>query len=37
MGTGCEGPGGDTRAVQYPCGQCGAVFDVSYPTGADTA
>ena len=37
MGTGCEGPGGDTRATQYPCGQCGTVFDVSYPTGADTA
>ncbi|GMI36430.1 hypothetical protein TeGR_g8578 [Tetraparma gracilis] len=28
-GTGCEGD-----ATQYPCGQCGVVFDVSYPTGA---
>mmetsp|Transcript_39233 Transcript_39233/g.72173 ORF Transcript_39233/g.72173 Transcript_39233/m.72173 type:complete len:180 (+) Transcript_39233:637-1176(+) len=32
-GTGCEG--GDP--VQYPCGQCGTVFDVSYPTGAWSA
>jgi cathepsin L len=29
-GTGCEGG----PEAQYPCGQCGAVFDVSYPTGA---
>ena len=28
-GTGCDGAG-----TQYPCGQCGVVFDVSYPTGA---
>ena len=28
-GTGCDG-----AATQYPCGQCGVVFDVSYPTGA---
>jgi cathepsin L len=27
-GTGCDGAG-----TQYPCGQCGTVFDVSYPTG----
>ncbi len=27
-GTGCEG-----SPIQYPCGQCGVVFDVSYPTG----
>ena len=27
-GTGCDGD-----PTQYPCGQCGAVFDVSYPTG----
>jgi len=27
-GTGCKGA--DT---QYPCGMCGVVFDVSYPTG----
>ncbi|GMI59682.1 hypothetical protein ScalyP_jg11878 [Parmales sp. scaly parma] len=27
-GTGCDGDG-----TQYPCGQCGVVFDVSYPTG----
>jgi cathepsin L len=32
-GTGCVN-GGDTRPVQYPCGQCGVAFDVSYPTGA---
>ena len=25
-------PDGDTRAVQYPCGQCAVVFDASYPT-----
>lgn len=29
-GTGCSGG----PPVQYPCGQCGVVFDVSYPTGA---
>ncbi|GMH53585.1 hypothetical protein TrST_g6847 [Triparma strigata] len=28
-GTGCDGEG-----TQYPCGSCGVVFDVSYPTGA---
>ena len=28
-GTGCAG-----AETQYPCGQCGVVFDVSYPTGA---
>lgn len=28
-GTGCDGD-----PTQYPCGQCGAMFDVSYPTGA---
>mmetsp|Transcript_2833 Transcript_2833/g.5834 ORF Transcript_2833/g.5834 Transcript_2833/m.5834 type:complete len:360 (+) Transcript_2833:14-1093(+) len=28
-GTGCDG-----APTQYPCGQCGVVFDVSYPTGA---
>ncbi|GMI48872.1 hypothetical protein TrCOL_g7275 [Triparma columacea] len=28
-GTGCDG-----ASTQYPCGQCGVVFDVSYPTGA---
>ena len=26
-GTGCQG-----STVQYPCGQCAVVFDVSYPT-----
>lgn len=29
-GTDCA----DGPDVQYPCGQCGVVFDVSYPTGA---
>ena len=28
-GTGCNG-----APTQYPCGQCGVVFDVSYPTGS---
>jgi len=28
-GTGCDG-----STVQYPCGMCGTVFDVSYPTGS---
>jgi cathepsin L len=32
-GTGCDG-GPD---VQYPCGQCGVVFDVSFPTGCFSA
>ena len=33
MGTGCEGgPGND---VQHVCGQCGLLFDASYPLGAE--
>ena len=33
MGTGCEGgPGND---VQHVCGQCGMLFDASYPLGAE--
>lgn len=28
-GTGCDGD-----LIQYPCGQCGVLFDTSYPTGA---
>merc|ERR1711970_1617928 len=33
MGTGCEGgPGSD---VQQVCGQCGLLFDASYPLGAE--
>lgn len=34
-GTGCSGgPGSD---VQHPCGQCGILFDTSYPLGARLA
>jgi cathepsin L len=34
MGTGCEGgPGND---VQHVCGQCGMLFDASYPLGAES-
>jgi len=34
MGTGCEGgPGSD---VQHVCGQCGMLFDASYPLGAES-
>merc|ERR1711872_703736 len=33
LGTGCEGgPGSD---VQHVCGQCGVLFDASYPLGAE--
>eukprot|EP00616_Rhizochromulina_sp_CCMP1243_P016292 CAMPEP_0118962106 /NCGR_PEP_ID=MMETSP1173-20130426/556_1 /TAXON_ID=1034831 /ORGANISM="Rhizochromulina marina cf, Strain CCMP1243" /LENGTH=366 /DNA_ID=CAMNT_0006910325 /DNA_START=22 /DNA_END=1122 /DNA_ORIENTATION=- len=29
-----DGTGCDNATVQYPCGMCGTIFDVSYPTGA---
>ena len=32
MGTGCVDDGKD---VQHVCGQCGVLFDVCYPIGAD--
>jgi len=33
-GTGCAGDPGDASGVQHPCGQCGILFDASYPLGA---